>query len=163
MIFIYFLRSRVSQISAGMTMPVTSGGNTVGGTSMDFSMSVRLKQFAVIEFLTAENVPPAEIHRRMKAVYGDECVDLATLHHWAKYVADAHSAQTIEEKDKYSVPILGLEIQQELQTYRSNVQETLPSTSFGFHGHDPTTTFFTAAAATATATTVQEDDQVRKI
>ena len=36
---------------------------------------VRFKQRAVIEFLTAEKVPPIEIHRRMQAVYGDQCVN----------------------------------------------------------------------------------------
>jgi len=33
-------------------------------------MSTRLKQRAVTEFLSAENVTPAEIHRRLQAVYG---------------------------------------------------------------------------------------------
>jgi len=33
---------------------------------------VRFKQCAVIEFLTAEKVPPIEIYRRMQAVYGDQ-------------------------------------------------------------------------------------------
>ena len=37
------------------------------------------KQRAVIEFLTAEKVPPIEIHRRMQAVYGDQCVDVSTV------------------------------------------------------------------------------------
>ena len=31
------------------------------------------------EFLTAEKVPPIEIHRRMQAVYGDQCVDVSTV------------------------------------------------------------------------------------
>ena len=39
---------------------------------------VRFKQRAVIEFLTAEKVPRIEIHRRMQAVYGDQCVDVST-------------------------------------------------------------------------------------
>jgi len=37
-------------------------------------MSTRLKQRAVIEFLSAENVTPAEIHRRLQAVYGESTV-----------------------------------------------------------------------------------------
>jgi hypothetical protein len=32
-------------------------------------MSTRLKQRAVIEFLSAENVTPTEIHRRLQAVW----------------------------------------------------------------------------------------------
>jgi hypothetical protein len=38
-------------------------------------MSTRVKQRAVMEFLTAEKVTPTEIHRRLKAVYGDDAVD----------------------------------------------------------------------------------------
>jgi len=34
-------------------------------------MSTRLKQRAVTEFLSAVNVKPAEIHRRLQAVYGE--------------------------------------------------------------------------------------------
>jgi hypothetical protein len=32
-------------------------------------MSTRLKQCAVTEFLSAENLTPAEIHHRLQAVY----------------------------------------------------------------------------------------------
>ncbi|XP_070617038.1 protein GVQW3-like isoform X1 [Erythrolamprus reginae] len=46
--------------------------------------SVRFKQRAVIEFLTAEGVPPIEIHRQMLAVYGVDCVDVSTVRRWAK-------------------------------------------------------------------------------
>ena len=35
-------------------------------------MSTRWKQCAVTEFLSAENVTPAEIHRRLQAVYGEK-------------------------------------------------------------------------------------------
>ena len=35
------------------------------------------KQRAVIEFLTAEKIPPIEIHRQMQAVYGDQCIDVS--------------------------------------------------------------------------------------
>jgi len=37
-------------------------------------MSMRLKQRAVTEFLSAENVTPAKIHRRLQALYGEETV-----------------------------------------------------------------------------------------
>ena len=36
-------------------------------------MSTRLKQRAVTEFLSVENVRPAEINRRLQAVYGEDC------------------------------------------------------------------------------------------
>ena len=45
---------------------------------------VRFKQRAVIEFLTGEKIPPIEIHRRMRAVYGDQCVDVSTVRRWVR-------------------------------------------------------------------------------
>ena len=36
-------------------------------------ISTRLKQRAVSEFLSAKNLTPAEIHRRLQAVYGEDC------------------------------------------------------------------------------------------
>ena len=46
------------------------------------TMSVLEKQRALIEFLTAENNPPIQIHRRMKTVYGDECIDISNVRRW---------------------------------------------------------------------------------
>jgi len=47
-------------------------------------MSTRLKQRAVIEFSTAENVNPTDIHRRLQTVYyGNETVDRSTVSCWA--------------------------------------------------------------------------------
>jgi len=45
---------------------------------------VRFKQRAVVEFLTAGKVPPIEIHRRMEAVCGDQCVDVSTVRRWVR-------------------------------------------------------------------------------
>jgi len=46
-------------------------------------MSTRLKQRAVTEFLSAENITPAEIHHRLQAVYGENTVNRTTVNHWA--------------------------------------------------------------------------------
>jgi len=46
-------------------------------------MSTRLKQSAVTEFLSAENVTPAEIHRRLQAVYDENTVNRTTVNRWA--------------------------------------------------------------------------------
>jgi hypothetical protein len=46
-------------------------------------MSTRLKQRAVTEFLRAENVTPAEIYRRLQALYGEDTVSRTTLNRWA--------------------------------------------------------------------------------
>jgi transposase len=43
----------------------------------------RLKQRAVIEFLSAENITPAEIHRHLQAVYGENTVNRTTVNRWA--------------------------------------------------------------------------------
>ena len=51
------------------------------------------KQRAVIEFLTAEKVPPIEIHRRMQAVYGDQCVDVCTVRRWVRRFKDGEMGQ----------------------------------------------------------------------
>jgi len=50
---------------------------------MEEFSDVRFKQRAVIALLTAEKVPPTEIHRRMQAVYGDQYVDMSTVRCWA--------------------------------------------------------------------------------
>jgi len=55
---------------------------------MEEFSDVWFKQRAVIEFLTAEKVPPIEIHRRMQAVYGDQCVDVSTVRRWIKRFKD---------------------------------------------------------------------------
>jgi len=46
-------------------------------------MSTRLKQRAVTEFVSDENVTPAEIHRRLQAVYGEDTVNRTTVNRWA--------------------------------------------------------------------------------
>ena len=48
-----------------------------GGTS------TRLKQRAVTEYLSAENVTPAEIHRRLQTVYGENTVNRTKVNRWA--------------------------------------------------------------------------------
>ena len=51
---------------------------------MEEFSDVRFKQLAVIEFLTAEKVPPVEIHRQIQAIYGDQCVDVSTIRRWVR-------------------------------------------------------------------------------
>jgi transposase len=43
---------------------------------------MRLKQRAVTEFLSAENVTPAEIHRHLQAVCGENIVNRTTVNRW---------------------------------------------------------------------------------
>jgi len=51
---------------------------------MEEFSGIHFKQRAVFEFLTAEKVPPIEIHRQMQAVYGDRCVDVSTVRRWVR-------------------------------------------------------------------------------
>jgi histone-lysine N-methyltransferase SETMAR len=48
------------------------------------SVSSRIKQRAVIEFLTQENEAPVEIHRRLLAVYDEDTVDISTVRRWVR-------------------------------------------------------------------------------
>ena len=61
---------------------------------MEEFSDVRFKQRAVIEFLTAEKVPPIEIQRRMQAVYGDQCVDVSTVRRWKRRFKDGNLGRT---------------------------------------------------------------------
>ena len=47
----------------------------------------RLKRRAAIE-LSAKRVPPIEIRRRMRAVYGDQCVDVNIVRCWVRRFKD---------------------------------------------------------------------------
>ena len=46
-------------------------------------MSTTLKQHAATEFLSGENVTPAEIHRHLEGVYGEDTVNRTTVNRWA--------------------------------------------------------------------------------
>ncbi|XP_033608726.1 protein GVQW3-like [Cryptotermes secundus] len=51
-------------------------------TKMASDIQVRTKQICVIEFLTAEQISPIDIHRRLLKVYGDDTVNVSTLRRW---------------------------------------------------------------------------------
>jgi hypothetical protein len=60
---------------------------------MEEFSDVRFQQRAVIKFLTAEKVPPVEIHRRMQAVYGDQCADVSAVRCWVRQFKDGELGQ----------------------------------------------------------------------
>ena len=60
---------------------------------MEEFSDVQFTQRAVIEFLTAEKVPPIEIHRWMQAIYGDQCVDVSTVRRWVRQFKDGELGQ----------------------------------------------------------------------
>jgi hypothetical protein len=60
---------------------------------MDEFSGVRFKPRALIVFLTADKVPAIEIHRRMQAVYGDQCADVSTVRRWVRRFKDGELGQ----------------------------------------------------------------------
>ena len=76
------------------------------GINMTACLDTRLKQRAVIEFLTAEGVPPIDIHRRMEQVYGAACVDVSTVRRWARKSKDADSGtSTLNDEPHTGRPV----------------------------------------------------------
>ena len=73
---------------------------------MEGFSDVRFKQRAVIEFLTVEKVPSIEIHRRMQAVYGDQCVDVSRVRRWIRRFKDGELGQAdLSDKTRSGRPV----------------------------------------------------------
>jgi hypothetical protein len=86
----------------------------------DFS-DVWFKQRAIIEFLTMEKVPPIEIHRRIQAVYGDQCVDVSTVRRWVRRFKDGELGQAdLSDKTSKWKPCDGF--QKLLQRWRKCIE-----------------------------------------
>lgn len=51
---------------------------------MSSTVEFRVKQRSVIEFLAQEGCTPIEIHRRMKALYGESCMDVKNVRQWVR-------------------------------------------------------------------------------
>ena len=60
---------------------------------MEEFSDVQFKRRAVTELLTADKVLPIDIHRRMQAVYGDQCVDVSTVRRWIRWFKDGEMGQ----------------------------------------------------------------------
>ena len=59
--------------------------------------------------LTAEKVPPIEIHRRMQAVYGDQFVDVSTVRRWVRRFKDGELGQAdLSDKTRIGRPVMDL-------------------------------------------------------
>ena len=73
---------------------------------MASSMDLRLKQRAVIEFLTAEGCSPIEIFYRMKAVYGEMCLDVRTVRRWTRRSREENpSESTVHDQARTGRPL----------------------------------------------------------
>ena len=53
---------------------------------------VSFRQRAVIEFLTKEEIPGADIHHRLQRVYGDVCMGASSVRWWVKYFKDGNTS-----------------------------------------------------------------------
>ena len=73
---------------------------------MEEFSDVRFKQRAVIVFLSAEKFPTIEIHRRMQAVYGDNCADVSTRR-WVRQFKDGELGQAdLSDKTRSARPVI---------------------------------------------------------
>jgi hypothetical protein len=60
----------------------------------------------VIEFLTLEGCEPIEIHRRMKAVYGDGCMDVKNVRKWVRHAeSSCEGEMSVLDEHKSGRPI----------------------------------------------------------
>ena len=70
------------------------GMNPYQRENMASVMDLRLKQTAVIKILTVERCSSFHIHTRLKAVYGETCVDVNTVRQWAKSVKESNPSES---------------------------------------------------------------------
>lgn len=88
---------------------------------MASAMDLRLKQRAVIEFLTAEGCSPIEIHSRMKAVYGETCSDVSTVRRWARRSKEENPS----ESNVHDQPHTGRPLSASDSKHQSRVDELI--------------------------------------
>ena len=82
---------------------------------------MQFKQRAVIEFLNAEKVPPIEIHRRMQAVYDDQCVDVSIVRRWVRRFKNGKLGQAdLSDKTQSERPVTASE-----QLHQDGVEELI--------------------------------------
>ena len=119
---IFYRRSKVAMLAQCVPVATTllhsgakfhsflyTGSKTVrvNMESCSGGMSTRLKRRAVTEFLGAENVTPAEIHRRLQAVYGEDTVNRTTVNRWAIKFRECEPGRAVCWQDSFDC-FLGL-------------------------------------------------------
>jgi hypothetical protein len=64
--------------------------------------------------LTAEKIPPIDVHRHMQAVYGDKCVDVCTVRLWVWHFEQEVVEASLYDKARSGRPLTATtEFQQE--------------------------------------------------
>jgi hypothetical protein len=88
---------------------------------MEEFSDVQFKKRTVIVFLNVEKVPPIKIHRRMKAVYGDQCVDVSTVRCWVMRFKDGELGQVgLNDKIQTGRPVTASD-----QLHQDRVEELI--------------------------------------
>ena len=88
---------------------------------MEEFSDVRFKHRAVIEFLTAGKVPSIEIHRRMQAVFVDQCADVSTVRRWVRRLKDGELGQAdLSDKTQSGRPVTASD-----QLHQDRVEEMI--------------------------------------
>ncbi|GFO38058.1 histone-lysine N-methyltransferase SETMAR [Plakobranchus ocellatus] len=70
---------------------------------MATSNDLLIKQRSVIEFLAAEGCTAANIHARMKTVYGEMCFSVRAVQKWVRIFKGKNPRETILRDRKRSV------------------------------------------------------------
>ena len=68
---------------SNLILPVPMHGTVITFLQMVAALDNHQKQSAVIEFLCCGNTTMANIHKRLRKVYGDDAVDRSTVSRWA--------------------------------------------------------------------------------
>ena len=63
---------------------------------------VSFRQRAVIEFLTKEEIPAADIHHRLQRVYADVCMGASSVRWWVKHFKNGNTS--IQDKPRSGRP-----------------------------------------------------------
>ncbi len=69
--------------------------------STETRLSTWCKPCAVIEFLTAENCAPKEIHGRLKKVYGDETINISNVKCWVRSAKVVERGKLFEQEPDF--------------------------------------------------------------
>ena len=101
------LHLRMTSFELKMWRVIKLGGVTRSEErKMASSMDLRLKQRAVIECPTAEGCSPIEIFYRMKAVYGEMCLDVSTVRRWTRRSREEKpSESTVHDQARTGRPL----------------------------------------------------------
>ncbi|KAJ4451502.1 hypothetical protein ANN_02965 [Periplaneta americana] len=81
----------------------------------------------------AENVPPIDIHRRLKAIYHDQCVDISTVRRWSARARNEPGATlNLYDKGRSERPRIATD-----DTHRNHVNELITVNHRITHEHLP--------------------------